>query len=72
MFKPAAILALGLALSSPAAAADIKVLTTGAYKPVVMALVPLFEKDTGHKVTVDNDTAGAWSAGSKAARPSTC
>jgi len=59
MFKPAALLALGLALSSPAAAADIKVLTTGAYKPVVTALVPLFEKDTGHKVTVDNDTAGA-------------
>ncbi len=59
MFKPAAILVLGLALSSPAAAAEIKVLTTGAYKPVVTALVPLFEKDTGHKVTVDNDTAGA-------------
>ena len=47
------------AASAMAAAADIKVLTTGAFKPVVTALVPEFEKETGHKVTVDNDTAGA-------------
>jgi molybdate transport system substrate-binding protein len=54
-------LAFGLAavIAWPAGAAEIKVLTTGAYKPVVTALVPLFEKDTGHKITVDNDTAGA-------------
>ena len=39
-------------------AAEIKVLTAGAYKQVVVALVPDFEKQTGHKVTVDNDTAG--------------
>jgi molybdate transport system substrate-binding protein len=39
-------------------AAEIKVLTAGAYKQVVVALVPDFEKLTGHKVTVDNDTAG--------------
>lgn len=42
-----------------ASAADIKVLTAGAFKPVVTALVPEFEKQTGHKVTVENDTAGA-------------
>ena len=42
-----------------ASAADIKVLTAGAFKPVVTALVPDFEKQTGHKVTVENDTAGA-------------
>ncbi len=41
-----------------ATAADIKVLTAGAFKPVVLALVPDFEKQTGHKVTVDNDTSG--------------
>ena len=40
-------------------AADIKVLTAGAFKPVVLALVPAFESQTGHKVTVANDTAGA-------------
>ena len=40
-------------------AAEIKVLTAGAFKPVVVDLVPAFEKATGHKVQVDNDTAGA-------------
>jgi len=42
-----------------AGAADIKVLTAGAFKQVVLALVPDFEKTTGHKVTLDNDTVGA-------------
>ncbi|MEO7253995.1 MAG: substrate-binding domain-containing protein [Casimicrobium sp.] len=42
-----------------ASAAEIKVFTAGAFKPVVTALVPEFEKQTGHKVTVENDTAGA-------------
>lgn len=57
MLKP--VLALALALFAwPATAAEIKVLTTGAYKPVVVELAPLFEKATGHKVAIDNDTAG--------------
>jgi molybdate transport system substrate-binding protein len=42
-----------------AAAAEIKVLTAGAFKQVVLALVPDFERQTGHKVTVENDTVGA-------------
>ena len=46
-------------LALPAVAAEIKVLTAGAFKPVVTAVVADFEKQTGHKVTVDNDTAGA-------------
>ena len=41
------------------AAAEIKVLTAGAFKQVLLALVPDFEKQTGHKVTVENDTVGA-------------
>jgi molybdate transport system substrate-binding protein len=51
-------LLLGVVLGSmslmlqPAAAAEIKVLTTGAFKQVVVALVPEFEKATGHKLTV--------------------
>ena len=49
--------ALFAGLNAPAA--EIKVLTAGAFKPVVTALVPEFEKQTGHKVTVENDTAGA-------------
>lgn len=57
MLKP--VIALALALFTwPAAAAEIKVLTTGAYKPVVVELAPVFEKATGHKVVIDNDTAG--------------
>jgi len=37
----------------------LKVLTTGAFKQVVVAMVPAFEARTGHKVDVQNDTAGA-------------
>lgn len=37
----------------------LKVLTTGAFKQVVVALVPGFEARTGHKIDVQNDTAGA-------------
>ena len=42
-----------------AAAADLKLLTAGAFKSVALELVPEFEKKTGHKVTIENDTAGA-------------
>jgi molybdate transport system substrate-binding protein len=45
--------------SRGAACAEIKVLTAGAFKRVLLALLPEFEKQTGHKVTVDNDTVGA-------------
>lgn len=41
-----------------AQAAEIKILTAGAFKPVVLAVVPDFEKRTGHKVSIENDTAG--------------
>jgi molybdate transport system substrate-binding protein len=50
---------LSFAVVAPGVAAEIKVLTGGAFKQVVLALVPAFEKETGHKVVVDNDTAGA-------------
>src|ERR1700738_3094841 len=42
-----------------AAAAEIKVLTAGGFKQVGLAMVPDFEKQTGHKVMVENDTVGA-------------
>lgn len=42
-----------------AQAAELKVLTAGAYKPVLMELAPGFEARTGHRLKVDNDTAGA-------------
>ena len=47
-----------LAASGSAPAAEVKVLTAGAYKQVVLALVPAFEKQTGNKVVIDNGTAG--------------
>jgi molybdate transport system substrate-binding protein len=40
-------------------AAEIKVLTAGAMKQVVLAVQPAFEQQTGHKIVVDNDTVGA-------------
>jgi molybdate transport system substrate-binding protein len=58
----AAHLALCLGLSwltaVAAAAAEIKVLTAGAMKAVVVEMAPAFEAATGHKLVIDNDTAG--------------
>jgi molybdate transport system substrate-binding protein len=47
-------------VSSFAAAqsAEVRILTAGAFKPVVTALAPQFEKTTGHTLIIDNDTAG--------------
>ena len=42
-----------------ATARELKVLTAGAFKPVVAALAPVFEGQTGHTVRIENDTAGA-------------
>jgi molybdate transport system substrate-binding protein len=45
----------------PASAADLKLLTAGAFKSVAVEIVAEFEKRTGNKVTIDNDTAGGLS-----------
>src|ERR1043165_339752 len=57
MSRLIAALILGL-VPAMAHAAEVKVLTTGAMKAVVLELVAQFEKETGHKAIVDNDTAG--------------
>jgi molybdate transport system substrate-binding protein len=58
MFFRLSLLALILAVPlTIAQAAELKVLTAGAMKQVVLALQPEFEK-RGHKLIVDNDTAG--------------
>jgi molybdate transport system substrate-binding protein len=44
--------------SGPVLADEIKVLTAGAFKPIVLAVAAAFEKDSGHKLVIDNDTAG--------------
>ena len=53
----AAALLAGCALHVAAAAADVKVFTAGAFAPVLQRMVPAFEKRTGHKVTVVDDTS---------------
>jgi len=50
---------LAVAGIGSASAADLKLLTAGAFKSVAQELVADFEKKTGHKVTIENDTAGA-------------
>jgi molybdate transport system substrate-binding protein len=52
------IVLFALAAIVPASAADLKLLTAGAFKSMALELVPEFEKKTGHKVTIENDTAG--------------
>jgi len=44
------------------AAAELKVLTAGAFKEILLAVVPGFEQQTGHKVVLDNATAGVLSS----------
>jgi len=47
------------AAAAPARATEIKLLTAGAMRAVVVEMLPDFEARTGHRVTVDNATAGA-------------
>src|SRR6202163_3062803 len=59
-----ATIALGLALfgttaGSTARAAEIKALCAVALQPAMVALIPDFEKSSGHKVTIAYGTAGA-------------
>jgi len=50
----ATLLGLWIVLASSAWAAPLKVLTTGAFKSVLMDMVPAFEARTGHQVEVKN------------------
>ena len=52
----AALLCLGMV---PAGAAELRVLSAGAYEAVVAALAPEFERQTGHHILLAKDTAGA-------------
>jgi molybdate transport system substrate-binding protein len=54
----AAAIALSMGAAPIAAAAELKLLTTGAMKEVVLAIVADFERQSGLKVIVANDTAG--------------
>ncbi len=52
-------LVAALMLALPARAADITVLTAGAFKPMAAAMIPDFEARTGDKVILRNGTIGA-------------
>ena len=52
------LVALGLMASASSRAAELKVLTAGAFKQVLVAELPGFEQRTGHKVALDNATVG--------------
>lgn len=54
-FVSIALLAL---VAAPVQAAEISMLTAGAFKQVLLAALPGFEAQSGHKVIVDGDTAG--------------
>lgn len=49
---------VGALHAATAGAAEVKILTSGAYKPVIVALQAEFEARSGHKLIVENDTAG--------------
>ena len=49
--------ALGAAVTA-SHATDLKVLTAGAFKSTVVALAPEYEKASGNKLIIDNDTVG--------------
>src|ERR1044071_7871151 len=64
LLNVSAIIAFGLGLSGisaggMASAAEIRLLSASALHPAIDALIPDFEKSSGHKVTVDYGTAGA-------------
>jgi molybdate transport system substrate-binding protein len=57
--KRRVILALaGACFAAPTLAADIKVLTAGALKSLVVAVAPEFERQTGNRLVIEGDTAG--------------
>ena len=49
---------LALFIANTLSAAEIKVLTAGAFKPVVADVAVAFAKQSGHAVRIENDTAG--------------
>src|SRR4051794_13586422 len=54
------VIALAIILTAwPALGAEVKVLTSGAFKPIVMAVVPAFQSRSGDTAVVANDTVGA-------------
>lgn len=58
----AALLLASLAAASPAAGDELRVLSAGAFRKVVDAMAPAFQRQTGHTLAIDNGTVGQLSA----------
>ena len=58
MMRPLLVFLCAVLLGAPASATDIRLLTTGAFKPIALDIIPDFQKQTGHRIIVDTDTAG--------------
>lgn len=56
--RPILLTAFCTLVAIPAQAAEIQMLSAGAFKQVLLAALPGFEAASGHKVVVDSDTAG--------------
>jgi molybdate transport system substrate-binding protein len=58
--KWAAMICLALLIARPgiASAAELKVLTTGAVKPIIQAMIPAYEQESGNTVALVKETAG--------------
>jgi molybdate transport system substrate-binding protein len=55
----AGLLAAAFLAVAPLTAGELKVLTSGAFKPILTGLLPGFEAESGDHVRLENDTAGA-------------
>jgi molybdate transport system substrate-binding protein len=58
MLPLAAAVGIALCTSAASGAVELKLLTAGAFKSTVVALIPEYEKTSGNKVSVENDTVG--------------
>ena len=64
-----ALMLTAMLLPVAAQAAEIRVLTAGAYRSVLMGLAPGFEQQTGHRLIVQSDTAGGVQQKIRAGEP---
>ncbi|HEV2677913.1 MAG TPA: substrate-binding domain-containing protein [Aliidongia sp.] len=57
-FLVAALVVAAATVAPPARGSEVRLLTTGAFKQVAVALIPQYEAASGNKVLVVSDTAG--------------
>jgi molybdate transport system substrate-binding protein len=56
------VVLLSLLVCTQASAGEIRVLVAGAFKAVVVAAQPDFERESGHRLSIDNGTTGQLAA----------